>query len=203
MDLPGDLVLPLERGAPWWYWLGGRPALDLANTRRERWWRDVETLVIPQDLAEWVVRAGLLADEPPVDPPLLKAARDLREAIDAVVVALGERDRAPADAVATIDRWLPEALVADRLGVGAGQLPVLTPGSPADAGRYVLGLLARDAAEMLGTDQRDRIRVCASESCSARFYDRSRGGRRRWCSMQGCGNVAKARRHRARQAAYE
>src|SRR5437588_2038213 len=49
MDLPADLRLPLKSGAPWWYWLGGRPALDFVNTRRERWWRDVETLVTPGD----------------------------------------------------------------------------------------------------------------------------------------------------------
>lgn len=202
MDLPDDLSLPLARGAPWWYWLGGRPALDLVNTRRERWWRDVETLVTPQDLAEWTVRSGLVADEPPVDLGLLEAARELREAVNAAVVALDEPSGPPADALATIDRWLPEALVADRLQAGE-RLAVLVPGVPPDAGRYALGLVARDAGEMLGTDQRHRVRVCASDSCSARFYDRSRAGRRRWCSMRGCGNVAKARRHRARHAGSE
>jgi predicted RNA-binding Zn ribbon-like protein len=199
MDLPSDLSLPLERGAPWWYWLGGRPALDFVNTRRERWWRDVETLVTPDDLSEWVVRAGLLADAPPVDAALLAAARDLREAIDAAALALGEPDGPPDEALAVIDSWLAEASVPDRLRAGEQKRPVLAPGTPAHPGRHALGLLARDAAEMLGTEQRDRVRVCASETCSARFYDRSRGGRRRWCSMQACGNVAKARRHRARQ----
>jgi predicted RNA-binding Zn ribbon-like protein len=51
---------------------------------------------------------------------------------------------------------------------------------------------------MLGTDQRSRIRICASETCSARFFDRSPAGLRRWCSMRTCGNEAKARRHRLR-----
>jgi predicted RNA-binding Zn ribbon-like protein len=200
MDLPDDLTLPLDRGAPWWYWLGGRPALDFVNTRRERWWRDVETLVTPEDLSEWVVRAGLLADTPPVDAPLLVAARDLREAIDTAALSLTEPAALPLEALATIDSWLGEALVPDRLCADERKRPVLAPGTPAHPGRHALGLLARDAAEMLGTAQRDRVRVCASETCSARFYDRSRAGGRRWCSMRGCGNVAKARRHRARQA---
>jgi predicted RNA-binding Zn ribbon-like protein len=52
---------------------------------------------------------------------------------------------------------------------------------------------------MLGDPaERARVRVCASETCSARFYDRSPAGKRRWCSMRTCGNEAKARRHRAR-----
>jgi predicted RNA-binding Zn ribbon-like protein len=60
-------------------------------------------------------------------------------------------------------------------------------------------MIALDAAQMLGTpDQRARIRVCGSDTCSARFYDRSPAARRRWCSMRSCGNQAKARRHRER-----
>jgi predicted RNA-binding Zn ribbon-like protein len=52
---------------------------------------------------------------------------------------------------------------------------------------------------MLGSEgERGRIRVCASDTCSARFYDRSPAGGRRWCSMQACGNLDKVRRHRAR-----
>ena len=209
MDLPDDLSLPLERGAPWWYWLGGRPALDFVNTRRERWWRNVETLVVPADLAEWLVQARLLGAEPAVDDALLGAARELREAIDlAVRGALDGWGPEAAGALTTIDRWLPEAVVPDRLRAGprredGATVPRLEPGEPVDPARHGLGLLARDAAELLGTDQRRRIRVCASDTCSARFYDRSRGGGRRWCSMQACGNVAKARRHRARQAASE
>ena len=42
-DLPEELALPLVSGAAWWYWLGGRPAVDLVNTLRERWQRRVET----------------------------------------------------------------------------------------------------------------------------------------------------------------
>ena len=60
-DLPEELALPLASGAEWWYWLGGRPAIDLVNTLRERWRRRVETLVTPDDLGLWLVRAQLAA----------------------------------------------------------------------------------------------------------------------------------------------
>src|ERR671930_616532 len=71
-DLPDTLALPLRSGEEWWYWLGGRPALDLVNTLRERWRRRVETLVTPADLGLWLERAGLpLGDgAPPVTPQL-------------------------------------------------------------------------------------------------------------------------------------
>jgi predicted RNA-binding Zn ribbon-like protein len=45
----------------------------------------------------------------------------------------------------------------------------------------------------------DRYRVCANDGCRWIFYDESRAGRRRWCSMSSCGNRAKAARHRARK----
>ena len=78
-------------------------------------------------------------------------------------------------------------------------MPVLGERGEGHSPRRALGEIALDAARMLGDPaQRARVRVCASDTCSARFYDRSPAGRRRWCSMRTCGNEAKARRHRAR-----
>src|SRR4051794_41515556 len=59
-DLPEELALPLATGEPWWYWSGGRPAVDFVNTLRERWRRRVETLVTPDDLARWLVAARVM-----------------------------------------------------------------------------------------------------------------------------------------------
>lgn len=58
-------------------------------------------------------------------------------------------------------------------------------------------LAARDYLELLDTAP-DRIRHCAHEACVLHFFDTSRNGTRRWCSMAACGNRAKASRHYAR-----
>jgi predicted RNA-binding Zn ribbon-like protein len=201
-DLPDELELPLTRGAEWWYWLGGRPAIDLVNTLRERWRRRVETLVTPDDLGLWLVRAGLLAEAPPVSRARLREARALREAIDACLEAVLAHESAPALAVATIDGWLAHAEPQARLALAGDGTPVLGERESPDPVRRALGAIALDAARMLGRPtEAARIRVCASETCSARFYDRSPAGRRRWCSMALCGNEAKARRHRERARA--
>src|SRR3954470_17362432 len=105
-DLPDELVLPLASGAEWWYWLGGRPAIDLVNTLRERWRRRVETLVTPDDLGLWIARAQLAPAPPPVTRARLPEARGLREVIDACMQAVLAHEPAPAAAVATIDGWL-------------------------------------------------------------------------------------------------
>ncbi|MDT5217280.1 MAG: hypothetical protein QOK18_5519 [Mycobacterium sp.] len=197
-DLPDRLALPLVSGAEHWYWLGGRPATDFVNTLRERWRRRVETLASPGDLGLWLHRAGVLDDPAtPIPPALLHEARALRDAIDgclAAVVAGGAPH--PGD-LAAIDAWLPAAVRAPRLVPG----PRLVD-PPSDDPRRALATVALDAARMLGTPaEAARLRICESDTCSARFYDRSPSGGRRWCSMRGCGNQAKARRHRARVAA--
>lgn len=61
----------------------------------------------------------------------------------------------------------------------------------------VIGYLARQAVEILGQGS-GRIKQCGGEFCAALFVDNSRSGRRRWCSMQGCGNKAKVANFRSR-----
>jgi predicted RNA-binding Zn ribbon-like protein len=203
-DLPEDLALPLATGEPWWYWLGGRPALDLANTLRERWRRRVETLVTPADLERWLVEAGVMTESPDVavTPDVLAEARDLREAIDACATALVTGAPTPPDAVRHIDAWLKFAGARPALLLDADGVPALGERGAGHSPRRALGAIALDAAQMLGDPvARGRVRVCASPTCSARFYDRSPAGRRRWCSMRTCGNEAKARRHRERSRA--
>ena len=198
-DLPDDLALPLASGAEWWYWLGGRPAIDLVNTLRERWRRRVETLVTPDDLGLWIARAQLAPASPRVSRARLREARELREAIDACMQTTLAHEPAPAAAVATIDAWLAHAGARAQLAVADDGTPVLGEREPADPVERALAAVALDAARMLGTPaEAARIRVCASATCSARFYDHSPAGRRRWCSMALCGNEAKSRRYRER-----
>lgn len=183
-----------------WHWLGGRPALDLVNTLGERWRRNIERLRTPEDLGRWLAEAGLAPEVPSrVPKAVLAEARELREAIDACAQAVVAGSSVPAEAVATIDRALVTAGARPQLTLGPDGLPVLGERGAGDSPRRALGLVALDAAELLGDPaQRARLRICASSTCSARFYDRSPAARRQWCSMEACGNVEKARRHRAR-----
>ena len=41
----------------------------------------------------------------------------------------------------------------------------------------------------------EAVRKCANGGCALYFYDTSRTGQRRWCSMASCGNRAKAAAH--------
>jgi predicted RNA-binding Zn ribbon-like protein len=65
----------------------------------------------------------------------------------------------------------------------------------------VLWPIARSAGELLASEERSQVRVCDADTCAWLFVDRSRNRSRRWCSMDSCGNRAKARRHYSRKRA--
>jgi predicted RNA-binding Zn ribbon-like protein len=65
----------------------------------------------------------------------------------------------------------------------------------------VPGLLAPvtwSATQLLAGPRLARVRHCANERCLWLFFDDSKSGTRRWCSMSACGNRAKAHRHYVR-----
>ena len=59
--------------------------------------------------------------------------------------------------------------------------------------------LAHNAAMLFADVDRNRVRKCAQ--CVLHFYDTSKKGTRRWCSMQMCGNRLKVAAYAARQRA--
>ncbi len=78
----------------------------------------------------------------------------------------------------------------------AGLVPTSRRAADRVLGRLLAGVAAADAE---GTWK--RLKVCADDSCAWAYYDVSRNASRSWCSMQSCGNKAKARRHRERARA--
>src|SRR3954447_15495611 len=114
---------PFMTGAPYWYWLGGRPALDFVNSRRERWRRNVDCLVSDDDVIDWLGAAGLLGVAASTRRGLLDEARELREAIDAGVRAVVAGRPVPREAIRLIDAWLVLAATRPTLTVGAAGLP--------------------------------------------------------------------------------
>lgn len=63
----------------------------------------------------------------------------------------------------------------------------------------LLDLVAVSAAALLA-DPREmaRLKTCPGADCGWMFIDETKNGRRRWCTMETCGNRVKAARHYAR-----
>ncbi len=62
----------------------------------------------------------------------------------------------------------------------------------------LLGPVLWSAGDLIVGPDAARLRHCANDRCLWLFLDDSKNGSRRWCSMQSCGNRAKAHRHYVR-----
>ncbi|GHD43071.1 hypothetical protein GCM10010335_46650 [Streptomyces galbus] len=139
-------------------------------------------------LALWLDANGLGDGRFPADAATLRHLLQARDALLRAVAGTGDEEgRAAVDAVLGHGR-IRATLTAE----GPGEVPEF--GDPAWGPAW---LAARNYLELLATAP-DRIRPCAHEACILHFFDTSRNGTRRWCSMAGCGNRAKASRHYAR-----
>jgi predicted RNA-binding Zn ribbon-like protein len=171
---------------------GGHAALDFAATLAARIKpspRDL--LATPADLDRWLAAAGL-ASRLPSTADDLSSARALREAIYSLSTAVIAGAPMLSDAVATLNRIAQAPSAVPHLG-DDGRLHLDGPPSA------FLATLARDAIQLFGADTAGRLRQCESDSCALLFFDTSRGGDRRWCSMTGCGNKAKVAEFRRRK----
>ena len=175
--------------------LGGRPCLDLTATVGERWGRQAERLRTPQDLATWLVAAGL-ADQPPAAAwQALARARTLREAVYQTIKRRMAGQPPGPGHVAIINDWAGQPPPRTWLEADHGQLRTRRDAATAAA---LVASVARDAVDLLGGPLAHRIRECSAGDCALLFLDTSRAGQRRWCSMAACGARAKMAAYRAR-----
>ncbi|WP_292413294.1 MULTISPECIES: CGNR zinc finger domain-containing protein [unclassified Methylophaga] len=59
----------------------------------------------------------------------------------------------------------------------------------------LIGLFAFEVATLLASEQRMYLKRCLNPDCVLMFVDNSRSHKRRWCSMDTCGNRAKVSKH--------
>jgi predicted RNA-binding Zn ribbon-like protein len=174
--------------------IADRLALDFVATVSERGTTNVERLSTPADLAVWIEQADLLDRHLSVTGAELKEARKLREAIYAMVTAW-TREEPPADRHRRIVNRA--AAISPPTAALTRDGRVLHDGNLGS----VLALLARDAIDLADSPDLPLVRWCADPFCTRPFDDRSRGRRRRWCGMRGCGDRAKAAAYRRRRRA--
>lgn len=66
---------------------------------------------------------------------------------------------------------------------------------------WLIAAIARSAAKLVEEGPAAPVRICANPKCGLFFYDDSRTGDRKWCSMATCGNRTKVAAHFRRRKA--
>ena len=124
----------------------------------------------------------------------LRRARRLREVLARVLAASGHDAPPAARDVGRLNVFLAAALKRRRLELRRTAVVWSWENEESDTFDSLLWPIVLAAAELLASDRRTQIHECGGEGCGWLFLDTSRNRRRRWCTMRGCGNRAKARR---------
>ncbi len=189
----------------------GDLSLNFANTKD---WhasrRPVENLNSYSDLVVWGKQAGLLtadqaerltkaaAERPEQAAGMYERAIEVREAIYRIFSghSLGQ-NIADAD-LSLLNDTACQAMSHLRLEKNGEVFYWHLPADLADAS-LILWPVAHAAADLLTSEKAARVRRCEDDrGCGYLFIDQTKNHSRRWCSMESCGNRAKARRHYSR-----
>jgi predicted RNA-binding Zn ribbon-like protein len=212
-----------ERAAAQMKLVGGHACLDFVNTvggrspdRAGKKGDPLAAVVRADKLADyfdllaWSWRAKLLTEpeaqalaraarrRQPEAAAVLERAVALREAIYRLCLAIIRQAQMRASDLDLLNQELKLAHGRVRLSAGRENF-VWEWTDTTNALDQMLWRIADSAAEMLTTDDLTRLRQCPGEDCGWLFEDMSKNGRRQWCDMQTCGNLAKVRRFRLRR----
>ena len=159
---------------------------------------DLETgedeLASPGALRDWLVERGLMVAGESVGPADLRRAIDVREGLRAVLLH-NNGHTLDAERVERLDRAVRRAGV--RVRFEPGREPELVPDAEGVDGA-VARLMAIVAAAV-EHGRWERLKACPREECEWAFYDKSKNTSGRWCSMESCGNIEKAKAFRERR----
>lgn len=194
---------------PVFEWDGGHPALDFVNTLDERLsGSPVDRLVNYSALVSFSQQAKLIGRNTAsllapkaggaAGARVLSDAILFREAAYRTLIATSSRIRPSPTDIQTINATLSVALSHRRLTISAAGA-----NQAWDDMTHIerpLWEVARCFEDLLSNWPFYRVRKCHARDCGVVFIDRSKAGRRRWCSMANCGNRAKMRQFRARLA---
>ena len=177
----------------------GALCLELLVTGGGGWLSRLELLHAPADLVAWLPGSRLadgwrLPAEIEVTAEELTAIKQLRAALWRIAVELTSGgEPAPAD-LALINQVAAQPPMIPWIAPQGRQRAWAAPVT----GAQIASTFARNAVELLAGRGAERLRRCAGDNCYLVFVDTSRPGRRRWCSMERCGNRDKVRAFRQR-----
>jgi predicted RNA-binding Zn ribbon-like protein len=185
-------------------------SLDFVGTEFRRSGEYQDRLETFDDLRDWLKQAGLLGAPEAValakrcsakaSDRVLGAAKELRKSIRTAAEAIMDGKLVPPGPIRAINGLLIKRDGHFQIERRSAQLERRFVSEMVDP-LALLAPLAESAADLLCDGNPALVRKCADESCDLLFYDSTKNHRRRWCSMNACGNRAKVAAHRARQRA--
>ena len=153
-----------------------------------------DELTSPEALRDWFAARGLMGAGDRVSAADLERAIDVREGLRAVLL---QNNGLPLDEkrVERLDRAVGRAPV--RVRFAPGRDPELV--SDATGVDGAIARLMAIVAAAVEHGRWERLKACPREECEWAFFDRSKNRSGRWCAMEQCGNIEKAKAFRERR----
>jgi predicted RNA-binding Zn ribbon-like protein len=187
--------------------VANKPLLDLLNTKPVLADGPTELLPDVRALERWLIASGMVTS--PKTKAILRAWRHsteatvfleqliaFRETLREAVVRI-ENGSSPTDAfLAEVNSLLfqyPRRISLHKSDGKVIRETLFEPRKPADLWASIIDA----TADLLTETESSRIRKC--ESCVVHFFDTSKKGSRRWCSMNICGNKLKVAAYQRRK----
>jgi len=155
---------------------------------------DEEELGTPKQLDSWLRGHDLLDRGAKVGEGDVERAHEVREALRSLLKENNGFDR-EAGTIETLHAAADRADIALTFDPEGSTLAPTAPGVDGALGRL---LTIVHEAEHDGTWK--RLKACPWHTCYYAFYDNTKNASGVWCTMEVCGNRAKAKAYRERQA---
>jgi predicted RNA-binding Zn ribbon-like protein len=196
LDAMSKGTAQVEKQAPF---LAGQPAIDFLNTEWPNESGGEDFFNSDDDVFLWLRQAGLAPEGVMTVRPsgsLLRAARALRSAIRAIVEG---RKAGKTPDLSDLNAFLLAAQSHPQLTWTKSKSASVKTIQSVDTAEQILAPVSLKAAELFSGADFRRVRRCDDPTCVHWFYDQTKPGRRRWCSMATCGNRLKVKMYRRRQ----
>lgn len=155
-----------------------------------------DELASPAELVAWMRERGLAPSRLRATERDLARAIELREALRRILLSHNRGEPPAAGACQVVDKAARRARLRVRFDGGGGA--TLEPEAGGMDG--ALGRLLAIVHGAITQGTWERLKACRERSCEWAFYDHTKNRLGAWCTMQVCGNRAKARAYRSRRA---
>lgn len=183
--------------------VGGSVWLDLANTMYLSDGHKVDLLAEYESVIQWLIKTNLIVQENVLLPQTIVQEEqftqklvELRTICFSIIRDLEKQKEVSEESIGALKNFASELHITVTIEMNNG-LPV-TLYKGASTQEDVLYQVISSIVDTLQTVSADRIKKCEHDECILLFVDTSKSGKRRWCSMQTCGNRYKAAKYYAK-----
>ncbi|WP_299867293.1 CGNR zinc finger domain-containing protein [uncultured Roseobacter sp.] len=190
--------------------VGDSPALDFLNSVAAPRSVEIEWLGTGADVLDWLVQSGLLTDEeisvlrdPRHGAALDRATKDIqafREEFRSFVGTMSTANKVQDDhpMIGQLNRLMSRGALTLQLAQSETEGFDCKIKHRIQTADDLLPRIAAACAELISEADFTHVKRCEGSGCTLFFRDMSKNHKRRWCSMEVCGNRAKVAAHRKR-----